>query len=118
MAIRNTHRVGDYLMVDDESGLTHYASEMVQIWDGSWRHHSNAETRHPQEFVRARNDPKPLRHVRPDGFSPSIDNTFDLVIGETNVPMRLDGPAAHLFQPGIGKLEIESSNELIVFEVQ
>lgn len=118
MAIRNTHRVGDYLMVDDESGLTHYASEMEQIWDGSWRHCSNTETRHPQEFVRARNDPRPLRNVRPDDFSPSIDNTFDLEVGETTVPTPIEGPAAHLFKPGIGKMVIEDTNPLIVFEVQ
>lgn len=118
MAIRNTHRVGDHLMVDDESGYTHYASEMVERWDGAFVHHTNNETRHPQEFVRARNDPRPLKNVRPDGFSRVIDNTFELEVGETTVSTKLNGPAAHLFQQGIGKLVIESPNELIVFEVQ
>lgn len=117
MPIRNAIRPGDYLMVDDESGLTHYASEMTQIWDGSWRHWSNVEHRNPQEFVKARNDPKPLTNVRPDGFSPVIDNTLDLVVGETSVPTIINGPAYHLFQPGIDKMVIESPNELIVFEV-
>lgn len=118
MPVRNTHRVGDYLMVDDESGLTHYASEMVQRWDGLWVHHTNNESRHPQEFVRARSDPRALRNIRPDQFVAVIDNTFELEVGETNVPTVIDGPAAHLFQPGIGKLIIESPNELLVFEVQ
>jgi len=118
MAIRNTHRVGDYLMVDDESGFTHYASEMVQRWDGAWVHKSNNETRHPQEFVRARMDPRALLNVRPDEFSPVIDNTFNLEIGVTTVSTPINGPAAHLFHPGIGKMIIESANELLVFEVQ
>lgn len=118
MTIRNTHRPGDYLMVDDESGYTHYASEMVERWDGAWVHHTNNESRHPQEFVKARNDPKALRDVRPDEFAPEIDNTFDLEIGETSVSTPIDGPAAHLFKPGIGKMVIEDTNPLIVFEVQ
>jgi hypothetical protein len=118
MPIRNSHRVGDHLMVDDESGYTHYASEMVERWDGAFVHHSNNETRHPQEFVKARNDPYPLKDVRPDNFSPVIDNTFEIEVGETTVPTVINGPAAHLFQPGIGKMIIESANELLVFEVQ
>lgn len=118
MPIRNTHRVGDYLMVDEESDLVHYRSEMVQRWDGAWVHHSNNESRHPQDFVKARNDPRPLQHVRPEEFVAEIDNTFDLEIGETSVSTPIDGPAAHLFRPGIGKLIIESNNELLVFEVQ
>ena len=118
MPRRNTHRVGDYLMIDDESGFTHYASEMVERWDGLYVHRDNNETRHPQWFVKARNDPRALRNVRPDIDQALVDNTFDLDIGETAVPMRLDGPAAHLFQPGIGKLVIEDPNPLIVFEVQ
>lgn len=118
MPIRNAHRPGRYLMIDDESGLTHYDDEMVERWDGLWVHKSNNETRHPQEFVRARTDPKALRHVRPLEDFAEIDNTIPLEVGETTVPAPLDGPAQHLFRPGIGRLEIESSNELIVFEVQ
>lgn len=117
MPVRNTHRPGDYLMTDDESGYTHYRSEMVERWDGAWVHWSNNETRHPQEFVRARNDPRPLRDIRPDGFASDIDNTFDVEIGETSVKTPIDGPAAHLFRPGIGKMIIEDSDSLLVFEV-
>lgn len=118
MPIRNTHRVGDWLMMDDESGITHYRSDMVQRWDGLWVHHTNNETRHPQWFVKARNDPYPLKHVRPDDFSPVIDNTFEVEVGETTVSTPIDGPAAHLFRPGIGKMIIEDNDPLLVFEVQ
>ena len=118
MPVRNTHRRGDYLMVDDESGLTHYASEMVERWDGLFVHRDNNETRHPQWFVKARNDPRALQHVRPLDPQAAVDNTFDLEIGETTVPTSLNGPATHLFQPGIGKMIIEDINPLIVFEVQ
>ena len=118
MPIRNTHRVGDYLMRDDESGLIHYASEMVEIWNGTWRHRDNAETRQPQEFVVARDDPRALHHVRPDPLVAEPDNTFALEVGETTVSTVISGPAQHLFRPGIGRLIIEGTNELTVFEVQ
>ena len=54
MGIRNTHRVGDYLMTSDISGRVFYASEMRKQWDGAWVHRSEWEPRHPQDFVRAR----------------------------------------------------------------
>lgn len=60
---RNRHKRGDYLMRDDESGIVHYASDMVRRWDGHFVHHTQNETRNPQEFVVAKPDPKPLKHI-------------------------------------------------------
>lgn len=65
MPIRNTWKSGDWLAIDDESGLTHYASEMARDWDGSWRHKDNLDGRHPQLDVKARRDPVALRDIRP-----------------------------------------------------
>lgn len=117
MPIRNRHRVGDYLMVDDESGFVHYRSEMVKIWDGTWRHKKMFETRQPQEFVQAPADPKALRHIRPDTPAPVPVNTVSAFIGETNIPLKTT-PAGHLFKGGIGQMIIENnSNPNTVFEV-
>ena len=55
----------DYLAVSDRSGFTFPASEMVVQWDGLFVHKSEVEDRNPQEFVRARKDPEPLKDVRP-----------------------------------------------------
>jgi hypothetical protein len=62
--IRNTWRSGDSLAIDDESGLCHYASDMVRDWDGQMRHKDNLDGRHPQLDVRAKRDPVALRNVR------------------------------------------------------
>lgn len=72
MPIRNTHRVGDYLMVDDESGLVHYASYMAKDWDGQMRHKDNLDGRHPQLDVArgVRRDPIALTDIRPRDISP------------------------------------------------
>src|SRR3546814_19837690 len=107
MAIRNTHRVGDYLMTDAESGYVHYASEMVERWDGQFVHHINNEGRHPQEFVKARNDPRALRNVRLDEFSHITDTTFELEVGDITIPTTHNGLPATPLQPVTGKLEIE-----------
>lgn len=109
MPIRNRHRVGDYLMTDDESGFVHYASEMRKIWDGSWRHSKMFETRQPQEFVQARNDPKALRHIRPEQTTPEAVNTIFAFVGETTVPTK-QSPAGHLYGAGIGQMIIEGDN--------
>lgn len=109
MPIRNTHRVGDYLMLDDESGLVHYASEMREIWDGTYRHKKNFETRQPQEFVYAKDDPKALFTVRPEPLVTSPTNNVSGLIGDTSVTTPTS-PAGHLFQGGIGSMVIESPN--------
>ena len=73
---RNTWKVGDHLAIDDESGLTHYASEMVKDWDGSLRHKDNLDGRHPQLDVRARKDPRALMDVRTRADSASGGDFF------------------------------------------
>lgn len=110
--IRNTHRVGRYLVVDDESGRVMYDDEAVVIWDGSLRHKSNWEARNPQEFVQAKNDPVALDIVRPDAPYPQAYNVLPETIGETSIAFPTTGPAAHLFGGGgIGIMAIEDESE-------
>jgi len=98
MPIRNTHRVGSYLMTDDETDQEHYIEDMLQLWDGTWRHKKNFETRHPQEFVYARTDPKALRHIRTQtkAAAPTAQKGC---IGETTV-IRSMAPASHFCVSG------------------
>ncbi|MEE8234318.1 MAG: hypothetical protein V3R41_06535 [Gammaproteobacteria bacterium] len=109
MPIRNKHRIGDYLMVDDESGFTFYRSEMVRRWDGAYVHVNNNEIRNPQEFVRAKNDPKALDVVRPEvALSAACAVFFDLFVPGTSIETAF-GAASHLFDVGIGEAEIDCS---------
>ena len=118
-------RSGDYKLIDDESGLTIFASEARTLWDGSIRHFSSFETRHPQEFVKARNDPKKLSDI---SFTDAIDapsNIVPISIGQSNVLTRTS-PASHLFgfgvlgggDPGIGQMVIAASAEASPFFVR
>ena len=114
MAIRNRHKVGSYLMMDDETGFVHYSDEMVKIWDNTFRHHSNFETRQPQEFVKAGNDPKALVDVRIEAPTSAVANVQSQTIGETDIPTPT-GPASHLFGAnGIEFMTIEGGTEPFV----
>lgn len=107
--IRNSHRPGRYLMVDDESGLTYYDDEMVRQWDGAFVHIKNVETRHPQEFVKARSDPRPLKHVRPAAEVSAVPNVVTTFVGSAGTVRAPYGPAAHLFDPAIPDMAVGTS---------
>lgn len=53
------------LAQSDQSGFAFPMDEMVQQWDGQLVHWSEEEPRHPQDFVRARPDPSPVKNPRP-----------------------------------------------------
>lgn len=103
--IRNTHRPGRHLMRDDESGLVHYDDELVKRWDGLYVRRDQYETRHPQEFVKARNDPIQLREIRTDPLVARPTTAEATLIGTTSISTRT-GPASHIFSPGIGDMVI------------
>ena len=123
--IRRSYRPGDYLLVDDESGKTIWASEARTLWDGSIRHYHSFETRHPQEFVKAKNDPKSISDISVEAPLPTPSNIVPIAIGQTNVLTRT-GPASHLFgfgvlgggDPGIGQMVIGASAESSPFFVR
>lgn len=106
---RNRHRVGRYLMVDDESGLVRYDDQMVKRWDGAFVRLEQNEYRNPQEFVRALKDPAPLRNIRPlQQIGPACGDYYTLYVGNTNVRAPT-GAATHLFDTGVGQAEIGCS---------
>ena len=107
MPIRNTHKVGDYLMTDDESGLVHYASEMRKDWDGQMRHKDNLDGRHPQYDVKAKNDPAPLKDIRPEMQAHAGCNFASPFIGYTNI-WNTTLPA-WASTAGIGDMEVDCS---------
>lgn len=112
MPIRKKHKVGDWLVEDDESGIVRYRSQMVERWDGLWVRHDQYETRQPQEFVKAKTDPKAVSPIRPEKFVRKVDNTIPYRIGNTDVLTPTNGPAAHLFAISfkIGPTGIPSTN--------
>ena len=57
---------GSYSAICDVCGLKYKAEELSRRWDGAMVCEADFETRHPQEFVRARRDNPKLPFIRPD----------------------------------------------------
>jgi len=108
MPERHTHRIGDHLMVCDESGIVDYASNMRKRWDGAWVRPKGWETRQPQEFVRARKDPAALKDIRARDTDAQAFTAQPVFVGLSTVRTK-SGPGTHLFDPGIGAMEIGQS---------
>ena len=125
MPVRNTHKVGDWLMLDDESSAVYYRSEMRKIWNGTYRHWTQFETRQPQEFVRAKRDPKALRAIRPEPAFAIPVSGQPILVGESNVLTKTNGPGSHLYpsiifptDAAIPNMEIEASAAADAFIVR
>ena len=119
MPIRRRHRVGSYLVLDEESDIVYYNDQVGIDPDGVVKKKEQIDSgfsKHPQNFVRAKNDPKALELVRTvdDVVVTSLAAYFNA--GETNVPTAF-GPAIHLTRTvrnyvivvGIGDMVIESA---------
>ena len=106
MTIRNGWRIGDHLVVDDLSGFVEWASDCVKRYDGILmlrRGNQDEVARHPQEFVKARRDPKALRDIRPE---PLVDAPINTIVGliyavNGNLVTRPNGAATHLFSTDV-----------------
>jgi len=115
--MRNGWVEGEHLMQDDITGFIHYASEMRKTWDGLWVHENVWERhrRNPQEFVKARRDPKLVSNVRaaaalPDASSDTITPVF---IGSTTVQTPFWSAAARVYQQlGIPDMVIGTTFEV------
>lgn len=91
---------GDWLVRDEESGLVEYASKVRRDYYGVLT--KDPDHMHPQDFVRARNDPYvPSSPQNPPeiSYDTSAYNVSSFVYG-TNVPTPI-GPATHIFNPTI-----------------
>lgn len=105
MPIRNSWKSGDWLIIDEESGVTRYASEVRKDFRGLYVTKTYADDEQPQDFIKALDDPRPVP------YSNQPDRDWDICvmlppsIGETHVPTP-KGPADHLFVYGIGEMII------------
>lgn len=107
MSRRRGWKRGDWLVKDEESGFTTYGSKVSYDYYGVLKLKSQGDKAHPQDFVKALDDPYPVYPVsqpfRDFNFTESVVG-FD--VGTTTVDTP-DGPALHLFRPGIGNAILE-----------
>lgn len=112
MPDRHKHRSGRHLVTDEESGIVVYDDQIAKRWDGALVRRKAYETRQPQEFVRAKNDPRALKDVRPAQEASAVSLGSPFFVGNTQVPTK-QGMGYRLSIAGIGKMRIAES-----FQVQ
>jgi len=98
---------GDWLVKDEESGFTTYGTRVEYDYYGVLKLREQADPAHPQDFIKAKEDPYPVYPVSQPLRSFSLDESvvgFD--VGETTIDTP-DGPALHIFRPGIGDAILE-----------
>lgn len=106
---RNRWKKGTWLYVDNESGVTRYSDEVSEDWRGQYVTRRYADSEQPQDFVQAFTDPDPIPYANPGITDFDVCVFEEYYIGETTIVAPRDGPADHLFDPGIGDMEIECS---------
>ena len=92
----NRFKPGDYLIVDEISGLEIWASDAGYDWDGSIRHKDNIDGKHPDYFYKHY-----IQEQQPDMINIPVvvtaySNVKPSTIGNTTVSAP-PGPADHLF---------------------
>lgn len=63
---------GNYWMICDVCGFKYRRSEMMQRWDNAWVCGDDWEPRHPQEFLRGKNEQISVPIARPEPEEISI----------------------------------------------
>jgi len=59
--------VGDYNVICDLTGVKVKRSQCILRWDGMLVRREVSEDRHPQDFLRAREERNNVRDARPEG---------------------------------------------------
>lgn len=107
MSRRSGWKRGDWLVKDEESGFTTYGSQVAYDYYGVLKLKAQGDKAHPQMFVKAKGDPYPVypanQPLRNFNLTESVVG-FD--VGETTIDTP-DGPALHLFRPGINSAILE-----------
>ena len=110
MARRNGKK-GDYLVTDDYTGFTKYASNLRRDYWGNYA--TKPLQRNLQEIAKPLNDPRPVSFYRGSNYEvmPNycLDRGYPFFVGLTNVQTKTDNAYLQALDVdgGIGVMEIE-----------
>ncbi len=98
MGNRDKFRVGDYLIKDDESGLTVWASEVKKTWDGFIVRKDYADERQPQTYIYTIPQPTPVYPLNVVALTTAFvcASSYGTVVNGTTVSAK-PCAASHLF---------------------
>jgi hypothetical protein len=108
--LRKGWKRGDWLIIDEESGVTKYASQVRRDWKGLYVSKQYADDEQPQDFIKPLDDPRPLPFYAMPDTNFDLNNFLPVFIGLTSARTPTitptAGAAAHIYDPGIGDMEI------------
>lgn len=104
MAKRRGWKKGDWLVQDEESGFTEYGTDVGYDYYGVLKKKNQMDQAHPQDFIRAKEDPTPVWPESPtfDAFN-LTESVVGFTVGTTSVLTQTASPALHIYRPGIGE---------------
>ena len=108
MSIRRGFRRGRNLVIDEESGLTRYSDQITKDYYGRIITKKYADWAHPQDFVRAKNDPFIPQFINAPTPTGHVCVSVDQFIGNTNIPSP-QNPLRGMFELEIPDMEIGCS---------
>jgi ethanolamine utilization microcompartment shell protein EutS len=78
---------GDYYMICDVCGFKYRRSDMKERWDGHWTCLKDWEPRHPQDYVKGKEDQQAVPIARPDttDFYNQVTLSADASEGDTTI---------------------------------
>lgn len=99
------YRKGDWKVIDQESGLECYASEVVRDWRGLLVRKRWADTQHPQDFIKPKPDKVYADFVSKENPPDCVPLNPSPYVGATTTP-REPAPADSILKDGIGSMTI------------
>jgi len=112
MAIRNGWRKGDWLIIDEESGVTRYVSQVQSDYRGLYVTKAFADMEQPQDFAVPLNDPIAIPFSNPPDRDFEVCNLTSLFVGNTTVFTNTYGPGQSIYgiqDLGVDEMEIDCS---------
>lgn len=103
---KSRYKAGEWLVVDEESGFTRYASEVEQDWKGSYIRKNFIDKINPSVARQVPDDDTSVSFITARTVMERPDLTTPVTVGNTSVKTKIS-PADFMFN-GIGEEEIGS----------
>ena len=111
---RSGWKRGDWLVIDEESGVTRYASQVDSDFRGLYVTRDYNDEEQPQNFVRPLDDPIELPFTSLPNRNFTVCNAIPFFIGRTSIRSDITGIGSNYFAPQpVGSAEVGCT--LVVF---
>lgn len=94
--LRNRWKKGEFLIIDSESGMTRYSSQVRKDYTGEMVTRRYSDYEQPQDFIKPSDDPYPIPFSNPGLSDFDVHACTPSFVGETTV-LTPFGSVNHMF---------------------